>query len=169
MLQKLLSVIKSIPSVLYYLCLVIIKVIGVATALLLVNPFLPFFGEIRKGWVNNGEKEAMEMFLPDWLYWYSTNHDNSLWGDEAHRGRHAKFTGYWAQVCWVYRNPFKGADWTLLGAPVVQKNIEKTNSGFKMGLYFQTILKGNFVFGWLLDASYGDRVPDKKAAFVFGR
>lgn len=135
----------------------------------LVNPLLPMFAVIRPGPWNNNERYAVSEYLPDWLWWFSTNDDNSLHGDSAHWLRHSKSSRYWMMVCWLYRNPAQGFSWRVLGAPVVKSQIEKTWYGYSMGPYFQLILPGNLVFGWLLDASYGSRVPDKMAYFVFGR
>lgn len=154
-----------------YLCFALIKVLGVAIALGGLNLILPLFGDIKKGWVNNGEREDFEEFLPDWLFWFSTNYDNSLWGDEAHRIRHENYTGYFAQVCWLYRNPFKGADWTILGAPVTNDEfvIKFSDSRYEMESYFQHILPNGWVFGWLLDAYYHRVNDEPKASFVFGK
>jgi hypothetical protein len=147
----------------------VIKLLAVPVAFI-INPILPLFGQIEPGWVNNRGGKGYELYLPDWLYWFSTNYDNSLWGDEAHRVRHPNFTSYWAMVCWLYRNPAKGIDWTLLGAPIDQNIITKTDTGYRMGEYFLIIKPNNIKFGWEIDAyAPGRKVTEDKAAFVLGR
>jgi len=156
--------------VIRYVLFAVIKLCGVLAAWLFVNPFLPLFEVPKKGWVNNKDHIEVEFFLPDWLYWFSTNADNSLWGDEAHRQRHPDFNSYWAKLCWLYRNPFKGADWTILGAPVNIRELKQTANGYSMGSYFLIVLPNNFKFGWEIDAyANGRTVTEPKAAFVLGR
>ena len=67
---------------------------------MLIAPLLVLFGRMEEGLCDNANKTLTEPRLPRWLYWFSTNEDNSLWGDTGWRTMHCpKYWGaYWGMV-----------------------------------------------------------------------
>ena len=54
--------------------------------------------------------------LSNWLSWFDTSYDNSLWGDHGWRTKH--YPNYWqtylGMVLWLWRNPAAGFCWSVL-------------------------------------------------------
>lgn len=66
---------------------------------------LPAFARNRPGPANNGQQYEVGPWLPAWLNWFQTP-DNNLYGDAGFQSRHKK--NYWAEIQWLWRNPFYG-------------------------------------------------------------
>ena len=100
---------------------------------MLLAPVLPMFRIMREGPVNNNNERTVEPFLPDWLYWFSTNEDNSLWGDEGWRTKHCPlyWNTYWGMVKWLWRNSACGFAWSVLAHEVSSdETFTVTDSGY---------------------------------------
>jgi hypothetical protein len=135
----------------------------------IITPLLPLFQQKRYGWIDNGNQTEIEPRLAPWLAWFDTP-DNSLWGDKHWRETN-NYTGYLAQVMWLYRNSLYGFKWTVLACKVAGEiqysgnpNINRNNGQTgvfkaKYSDYWQVkIVKklfGDFGimfnFGWQLD------------------
>lgn len=153
-----------------FLVFTLVRLVVWISALAYYNKRLPMFAVLREGAVNNNERRAVEPFLPDELFVWSTNTDNSLWGDSAHRERNPDYKSYTAMVAWLNRNAAQGWSWSVLGAPVEQSKIRRTWYGWRMGCYFQISVNRLGKFGWLLDAyADGKALTEPKAFFVFWR
>ncbi len=76
----------------------------------IITPILPAFAELREGPSDNGTKTELGYYLPDWLFWFSTNEDNPLGGDTGWRTEHCpkNWDNYLGMVLWLYRNPLSG-------------------------------------------------------------
>lgn len=119
-----------------------------------VNPLLPLFARTREGKCDNANRIATEPRLPDWLSWFSTNYDNSLWGDAGWRTKHCPkhWDTYWGMVQWLYRNPCAGFGWSVLSHRMDLAEtftVEHSGNGLDVD-------KGHNKLGWFtIHSSYG--------------
>lgn len=114
----------------YIVCLVTYIVFYLVAMCL--APVLPIFAVKRLGPTDNANAEAFEPRLPHWLFWFSTNQDNSLWGDNGWRTKHCPkyWNTYWGMVQWLWRNPACGFSWSVISANIsLQDTYELTDSG----------------------------------------
>lgn len=153
---------------------------------MIIAPILPLFASRVEGPIDNSNGVAIEPRLPNWLYWFSTNKDNSLYGDAGWRRDHCpKYNTYFGMVKWLWRNPAAGFSWSVLSIDpkklefltvdctkyMVFTSIDKShcnNAWFKIssvsnGAFQYRLIKtiGKFKFcfeaGWLLDVYLKDK------------
>lgn len=157
-----------------YLCLYL----PIYLLAMLVAPILPLFSVTRFGWSNNRSVILLEPRLPNWLFWFDTSIDNSLYGDDGHKERWPSiWDTYLGQVLWLWRNPAAGFSWSVLSAVVIEQTtyqLTETGAGIKtdkgqgtLGSFLITSSNGYFQYrivkklfgnkiwtfdaGWLLD------------------
>lgn len=156
----------------------------------LVAPLLPAFAVMRDGPTDNNNNTGVEPRLPNWLFWFDTTYDNSLWGDKGWRTKHAPnlWNTYIGMICWLWRNPAAGFSWSVLAADVsvtdtytvnhsgdyldVDKNKRrsgwffiKSNTGLFQFRWVNVIGKViiEFEAGWLLDVYVKNNAYAEKA------
>lgn len=115
---------------------------------MILAPVLPAFRIVREGPVNNNNGRAVEPYLPDWLFWFSTNYDNSLYGDSGWRTIHCAddWDTYWGMVKWLWRNAACGFSWSVLAEKIEEHDVfSYTHSGNGLD-----VDKGHGKFGWYL-------------------
>ena len=115
---------------------------------LLIAPLLPAFAHMRDGPINNGNGTGIGPRLPNWLYWFDTSYDNSLWGDGGWREQHCP--NYWGvylgMILWLWRNPACGFCWSVLAHTIAaDETFSYTDSGNGLD-----VDKGKGKFGWYL-------------------
>ncbi len=137
-----------------YALLLVLYIVVLLFAALIANPFLPLFARMEEGKCDNANKTAVEPRLPSWLSWFSTNYDNSLWGDTGWRTKHCPkyWNTYWGMVQWLYRNPCAGFGWSVLSHRVdLAEEFVVTHSGNGLD-----VDKGHGKTGWfLIRSNYG--------------
>lgn len=102
----------------YFLYLIAYILLFLVT-MIFITPFLPLFRELRPGPINNANSYATEPRLPEWLKWFDTSKDNSLWGDNGWKNIHCpNYASYFGMVKWLWRNPLAGFGWYVLSQPV---------------------------------------------------
>lgn len=164
---------------------------------MLAAPVLPLFASVRDGPVDNGSKTAVEPRLPQWLFWFDTSTDNSLWGDYGWRTKHCPdhWHNYWGIVLWLWRNPACGFSWSVIAYDVDLAEsfaVESSDCGLDLdkgrqqqGWFRIRSDRGAFQYrwvreccgrqlsfeaGWLLDVYVKDRQAihyQPKATFMF--
>lgn len=175
----------------FWVLSIVMWVIGMILA-----PVLPAFRVMREGPTDNANSTAVEPFLPDWLFWFSTNVDNSLWGDAGWRTKHCVgcWNTYWGMVKWLWRNCAAGFSWSVLAhrvKPDEQFEYQHSGDGFNVdkskdvdgwfyvrsetgAWHFRSVksigrLKICWESGWLLDVYVKDpqnRLKQPRAVFI---
>lgn len=115
---------------------------------MLAAPLLPLFAEMRDGPADNNHGRALEPRLPNWLFWFDTSTDNSLWGDFGWRTKHCPkyWNTYWGMVCWLWRNPASGFAWSVLAHRLTPgESFSYTSSGCGLNLDKSRDSKGWFL------------------------
>lgn len=164
---------------------------------MILAPLLPMFAEQRLGATDNNNGVGVEPRLPNWLSWFDTSYDNSLWGDYGWRTKHCPkhWNSYIGMVLWLWRNPVAGFCWKVLSFPIdLAETFTLLHSGNgldvdkgqgKYGWYFIKSSSGafslrwckkigkkvlSFEAGWLLDVYLKDasaKLTHPKATFQF--
>lgn len=130
-----------------YVVKLIVYVVFYVVAMLLA-PVLPLFRITREGPINNNNGTAVGPYLPDWLYWFSTNYDNSLYGDYGWRSKHCvkDWNTYYGMVKWLWRNAACGFSWSVVAEKIdASDKFTYTHSGNGLD-----VDKGKGKFGWYL-------------------
>lgn len=143
--------------VLYLLVYLVVYVVA-----MLIAPLLVLFGRMEEGLCDNANKTLTEPRLPRWLYWFSTNEDNSLWGDTGWRTMHCpKYWGaYWGMVGWLWRNAACGFGWSVIAHRVSagetftvetseECDLSLDKSQWRTGWYKIRSSSGAFQFRWV--------------------
>lgn len=152
---------------------------------MLLAPVLPLFRITREGPTDNSNGTIVGPYLPDWLFWFSTNYDNSLWGDAGWREIHCKddWQTHWGMTKWLWRNCVSGLGWSVLAHKVsVDETFTLTHSGLGMDIdksrdnegwflvksstgawHYRSVkiygrIKLTMETGWLLDVYVKDRI-----------
>lgn len=178
-----------------YICLLAVYIVFFVVAMLLA-PVLPLFSQMRSGPVNNRGSIAVEPRLPNWLYWFDTTTDNSLWGDSGWRTIHCPgyWDSYWGMVLWLWRNPACGFSWSVAAHDISWQIFHLCSSGCSLNLdkgagqqgwfliwsndsafQFRWVkewigLQVSFEAGWLLDVYLKNRqaiIDQPRAVFMF--
>ncbi len=150
---------------------------------MLIAPVLPLFAVMRDGPIDNNNGTGIGPRLPNWLFWFDTTTDNSLWGDYGWRTGHCpKFWGtQLGMTGWLWRNPACGFAWSILAYEVSpSETFTVTSSGCGLNLdksrdrqgwfyikssggafqlrWIKTLLGKQFSLeaGWLLDVYVND-------------
>jgi hypothetical protein len=177
-----------------WLCYLPIRVLA-----LLVNPLVAILvvaTRVYRAGPHDNKTQTIEFapYARDCFWWFSTNDDNSLWGDEGWREIHCR--DHWktpyGMWLWLRRNPAYGLNWHLLGAPIDQSKIvhlygpekmehSRNETGvnkYTMGEYFQYKKVAKWPWsdkfgwmiqtGWILDAyTNGQELTEPKAIYQF--
>lgn len=182
-----------IKYIIFYILSIIMWVLG-----MLLAPILPLFKVMRDGPSDNKNSFEYGPYLPNWLYWFSTNYDNSLWGDKGWRTKHCPndWNNHWGMTKWLWRNCSCGFAWSVLAHTVKPNetftvkvsgnglNIDKSRPGdgsfmvrSSTGAWHYRVVKtiGKVRFswesGWLLDVyikSNTARTEQIKAIYIEG-
>jgi hypothetical protein len=127
---------------------------------LLLAPILPFFREMRDGPINNGNGTGIAARLPEWLFWFDTSYDNSLYGDGGWREKHCPvgWDTHWGMTKWLWRNCACGFSWSVLAQDIKPTDtFTYTHSGNgldvdkgkgKLGWYKINCSNGAFSLRW---------------------
>lgn len=113
---------------------------------MLLAPVLPLFAELRNGPLDNNNAYGVGPRLPQWLGWFDTSYDNSLWGDHGWKTKHCPefWNTYLGMVLWLWRNPAAGFCWQVLAAGIdLEETFTVTHSGNNLD-----VDKGQGTFGW---------------------
>lgn len=128
---------------------------------MLLSPFLPLLAVMRDGPSDNGNASELAPRLPLWLSWFDTSYDNSLWGDQGWRSKHAPaaWGTYWGMSRWLRRNCACGFAWSVLAWPARRLseltvassgcglNLDKSHS--RNGWFFIKSGDGAFQLRWV--------------------
>ncbi len=134
---------------------------------MLSAPILPLFAEMRNGPADNNHTQAVEPRLPNWLFWFDTSTDNSLWGDYGWRTIHCPkyWNTYWGMVLWLWRNPACGFAWSVLAHRLTTgEEFSYTSSG--CGLHLD---KNRDAKGWFLVRSSEGAFQYRWVRSAFGK